>query len=84
VLNAETDDHARPIVPDHTKRIIFKKSWSNSKWINSAKKHGVMLLAPFLDLGTADRICVRNKDTKKELENKGFKNVCVWRAKVER
>lgn len=67
-------------MPD--KRRIFKYSWKKSKWLNYAKKNAVQMVVPSLDLRTANKIFVRNKTTKNQLELMGFKNINVKRIKL--
>ncbi|MFC1697133.1 hypothetical protein ACFL1H_02275 [Nanoarchaeota archaeon] len=74
--------------PEHMtpyyERLLFKPSYTKSKWLWYAKKnpHSVQLVVPKLNLAEADRIWCRNKKTKKYLEDLGFSNVEVQRIKV--
>jgi hypothetical protein len=81
VLNSS---HKQYQITDYEKRLIFKPSWNKSDWLRKAKKspHSVQLVAPSLYLPDADRIWVRNPQTKAVLEAKGFENVQVKRIKI--
>ena len=67
------------------KRWIFKYSWNRSKWLRKAANDScsVMCVVPKLDIRRADRIWVRNKKTKKTLENMGFENIFVKRIPID-
>ncbi|HLC55270.1 MAG TPA: hypothetical protein VJJ75_01920, partial [Candidatus Nanoarchaeia archaeon] len=71
-------------LPKNYKNLLFKPSWSRSKWERHAQKHPgcVQLVAPSLDLRLSERIWVRNKETKQILLNMGFENVEVRRIPV--
>lgn len=77
VLNANPDYK----ITNYEKRLIFKPSWSKSKWLRKAKKepHSIQLVTPMLYLPNAARILVRNHQTKKLLEEIGFNNIEVRR-----
>lgn len=73
-------------VKPHEKRMIFKYSWTKSRWLREARKpknYGVQMVTPELDLRTAERIWTRNQQTKKKLEDMGFRNVIVKRLKLQ-
>lgn len=78
VLNAENRDYQ---ITDHEKRLIFKPSWSKSKWLREARKepHSVQMVTPAMYLPDASRSWVRNQQTKKHLEQMGFYDVEVKR-----
>lgn len=59
---------------NYEKRLIFKPSWPRSRWIRYAKRnpHSVQLVVPRIDLSLAERIWVRNRATKSDLEAIGF------------
>ncbi len=82
VLNAGYKNYQ---MSDYEKRLIFKPSWSKSKWLKKAKKdpHSVQLVTSSLYLPDAKRILVRNQQTKKLLESSGFENVEVRRLILE-
>lgn len=63
---------------------IFKPSYTKSDWMRYAKKnpHSVQFIMPELDLAKADLVSVRNKETQKQLQDKGFGNVEVRRIPV--
>jgi len=74
VLNASYNNYQ---VTDYEKRLIFKPSWSKSKWLRKSKKdpHSVQLVTPKLYLPNAKRIWVRNQRTQKLLTSIGFDNI---------
>jgi len=74
VLNA---GHKNYQITDYEKRLIFKPSWLKSKWLRKARKepHSVQLITPELCLPDAERIWVRNQQTKKLLTAMEFNNV---------
>ncbi|MCK4614484.1 MAG: hypothetical protein KAU14_06750 [Thermoplasmata archaeon] len=82
VLNASYKDYQ---MTDYEKRLIFKPSWQKSKWLRKANKnpHSVQLITKTLYLPGAERIWVRNRQTKKLLEFRGFRNVEVKRIRLE-
>lgn len=82
VLNASYKNYK---MTDCEKRLIFKPSWPKSKWLRKARneQHSVQLVAPSLYLPNAGRIWVRNQQTKKLLEAKGFENIEVKRLLLE-
>jgi len=61
--------------------LIFKPTWDKDRWINAAlkKTHWVQLVVPELPLDRACEVFVRNKATKKMMEDRGFSNVNVRR-----
>lgn len=74
VLNA----YPKYEITDYEKRQIFKSSWSKSKWLRKARKdYPVQLVTSTLFLPNAERIWVRNRQTRNLLESMGFKNVEV-------
>jgi hypothetical protein len=78
------DEEKNPIKP-HEKRMIFKYSWNKARWLRESRKrknYGVQMVTPFLDLRTANRVWVRNQETKCKLEEMGFQNVKVKRIKL--
>ena len=81
VLNAEDINYQ---IPNHEKRLIFKKSWSKSKWLRKAKDSppSVQLVAPNLDLRLSERVLVRNNNTKDFLASMGFTNIHVKRVPI--
>jgi len=66
---------------DYEKRLIFKPSWEKSKWLRKAKRdpHSVQIATSSLDLTSARRVCVRNRETEYKLRELGFGNVEVRR-----
>ena len=73
-------------VSEKNKKSLFKKSYTESRWLNLARKYPgwVYYLVPKLDLPSAKEIWVRNKKTKKTLEDMGFDQVIVKRLEVEK
>jgi hypothetical protein len=65
-------------------RMIFKPSWSRSRWIRAALNgtHLVQLIAPELPLPLAKRGYVRNTKTKRIVERMGFPDITIKRVKV--
>ncbi|MDO9324521.1 MAG: hypothetical protein Q7T80_06135 [Methanoregula sp.] len=65
-------------------RMIFKPSWTRSRWIRAALNgtHSVQLVAPELPLTLAKRGYVRNSKTKRIVERMGFPDITVKRVKV--
>jgi hypothetical protein len=65
-------------------RMIFKPSWTRSRWIRAALNgtHSVQLVAPELPLTLAKRGYVRNTKTKRIVERMGFPEITVKRVKV--
>jgi hypothetical protein len=63
---------------------IFKPSWTKSRWLRSvlAGTHRVQLVTPDLPLGTAGKVRVRNRATRRLLEARGFKDVEISRMRV--
>ena len=64
---------------DYEKRLIFKPSYSELKWLGKARYKPVQLVTQKLYLPNAERIWTRNNKTKKSLESMGFENVEVRR-----
>jgi hypothetical protein len=73
-------------VTEAEKKMIFKPSWTTSRWIRAALKgtHQVQLVVPELPLDKAMGVFVRNDATRKMAEERGFKNVQVKRIDVDR
>lgn len=71
-------------ITEYERKLIFKKSWNRSRWINYAKKspHRVQLCTPLLDLRRAARVWVRNRNTREVVEEMGFTNVHVQSVSV--
>ncbi len=69
--------HKNYQMTDYEKRLIFKPSWSKSKWLGRAGKdqHSAQLVTPELYLPNAEIIWVRNQQTKRLLISMGFDNV---------
>jgi hypothetical protein len=61
-------------IPLYLKRHLFKYSWSTTKWIKEARKDPMSaeLVVPRLNLASANLISVRNNNTRKELQKRGF------------
>ncbi len=74
VLNANYKNYK---MTDYERRLIFKLSWTKSKWLRKAKKspHSVQLVTQSLHLPDAKRIWVRNQQTKSLLISMGFDNI---------
>ena len=72
-------------VTESEKMVIFKPSWTKSRWIRAALNgtHQVQLVVPELDLRNAGGVLVRNHATRKIMEVRGFRNVQVKRIKVD-
>ena len=72
-------------ITDYEKRLIFKPSWTKAKWLRKSSEypHSVQLVTSKVVLPKAARIYVKNKKTKKSLENIGFSNVDVKRITLE-
>lgn len=66
---------------EYEKRLVFKYHRKKDDWLKKSK-HGVQLVVPELDLRTANRIWVRNRDTQIILQKMGFDNVFVKRVKL--
>ena len=68
-------------VSEYEKRLIFKPSWTKSRWLRKAEEHPdtVQLVSPKIYLPDAKRILVRNQETAKTLELMGFENIEVRR-----
>ena len=80
-LNAS---HKNYQMTDYEKRLIFKQSWPKPRWLKKAKSIlPVQLVTPSLYLPDAQRILVRNQQTKKLLESMGFENIEVRRIILE-
>lgn len=71
-------------VSEAERRMIFKPSWTRSRWISASRKgtHRVQLVAPAVPLQCAERGYVRNSITCLMLEKRGFTNIEVKRVKV--
>lgn len=82
VLNAS---HKNYRMTDYEKKLIFKPSWPRSKWLGKAREnfHSVQLVTPTLRLPGAERVWVRNKQTRRLLESMGFEDVGVKRVLLE-
>lgn len=83
VLNAENRDYQ---ITDHEKRLIFKPSWSKSRWLRRAREEpqDVQMTTPTLNLPDASRTWVKNNHTKKTLEQMGFNCVEVKRMPCDK
>jgi hypothetical protein len=83
VLNAQYSSH---ILTDYEQRLVLKPSYTKARWLLKARKNpgSVQLVVPKLYLPDAKRVWVRNKKTKKLLEDMGFENVRVKRIPVDR
>lgn len=77
-LNASNNNYH---VTEYEKRLMFKPSWTRSRWLRKAEQRPdtVQLVTPELYLPDAKRIWVRNKETKRKSESIGFGNVEVRR-----
>ncbi len=66
-------------ISNYKKRLIFKPSWSKSRWLRKAKDEpdSVQLITSKLNLPNAKRISVRNNQTKKLLENIEIRRMLV-------
>lgn len=82
VLNSS---HKNYQMTDYEKRLIFKPSWPKLKWLKNVEKKpsSVQLVTRSLHLPDAKRVRVRNQQTKKLLEFRGFENVEVRRIILE-
>ena len=82
-LNAKLNGYD---VSDYERRLIFKPSWAESRWLKKAGEDpfSVQLVAPSLDLREAKRIWTRNNSTKRKLDGMGFANVEVKRLPCDR
>ena len=83
VLNAEGQDHR---IPNYDKIMLFQKEFTKEDWLQRAKDlpHTIQLVTPKLYLPDAKRIWVRNKKTKKRLEDMGFENIEVKRLEIDK
>lgn len=83
VLNS---GHKNYKINSWARKLIFRETWDKEKWISHAAKNpgSVQYVVPELDLRKADSIWVRNKETQKNLEKRGFQNVAVKRLAVDR
>jgi hypothetical protein len=65
-------------------KMIFKPSWSRSRWLQAARNgtHDIQLAAPKLPLDQATRIWVRNTRTREILLSRGFRDPEVKRVLV--
>jgi hypothetical protein len=70
---------------DHEKRLIFKPSWTKSRWLKKAEKtpHSVQLVTSSLYLPDAQRIWTRNQQAKELLTFMRFENVESKRLLIE-
>lgn len=77
--------HKNYQMTDYEKRLIFKPSWPKPKWLRKARRdqHSVQLVVPELYLPDAERIWVRNQQTKELLTSMGFNNVESRRLVLE-
>ena len=82
VLNSEYKNYE---LTDYETRLIFKPSYKKSDWLRKAGREAasVQIVTKSLHLPDAARIWVRNKKTKKLLDDKGFNNVEVRRLIIE-
>ncbi len=82
VLNSNYKNYQ---MTDYEKRLIFKPSWSKSKWLRKAKNepHSVQLITEELYLPDVHRIWVRNRNREHLLTVMGFENVRVQRLFLE-
>jgi len=65
-------------------KMIFKPSWTRSRWLHAAKNSlAVDLLMQDLPLDTAAGVCVRNRATQNLMEEMGFRNVEIARIPVD-
>jgi len=81
---ALNSSHKNYQLSNYEKRLIFKHSWSKTRWLRYARQqsHSVQLVLPMLDLRKAGEVWTRNSTTKKCLEEMGFENVEVRRISV--
>jgi len=72
-------------VSNAEKKMIFKPSWPESRWIQAAlhESHSVQLVTQELPLDTALKVRVRNSTTRHILEEIGFRNVTTFRMRVD-
>lgn len=72
-------------VTNYEKKLIFKPSWSKSRWLRKAREnpHSVQLVTSELYLPEASRVWARNKLTQQLLISNGFKQVEVKRLFLE-
>jgi hypothetical protein len=72
-------------VSNAEKKMIFKPSWTKSRWIQAAlhESHSVQLVTQELPLDTALKVRVRNAATRQLLEEKGFRNAEIFRLRVD-
>lgn len=63
---------------------LFRPSWNHNDWVSYANRnpHSVQYVVPQLDLRDADLVVVRNKETEKEMKNRGFSHVVVERTNM--
>jgi hypothetical protein len=66
------------------KMMIFKSSWTTSRWLRAAlhRTHSVQLVTPELPLNTAVKVRVRNMATRRLLKDRGFKDVEIFRMRA--
>ena len=72
-------------VSNAEKKMIFKPSWTKSRWIRASlhETHRVQLVTQELPLDTALKVRVRNSTTRHLLEGMGFRNVTTLRTPVD-
>jgi hypothetical protein len=82
IMNSTTSNRK---VDSLDEKYTLKRSWTKSKWLKKAKKdpHSVQMVTSSLYLPDAKGVYVRNKQTKKTLEEMGFENVEVRRILLE-
>lgn len=73
-------------VTDAERKMIFKPSWTKSRWIRAARNctHSVQLAARELPLEGAQRVYVRNIKTRKKIRQMGFPDPEVVRIPLVR
>lgn len=76
VLNSGHNNYK---ITEYEKKLIFKPSWSKSKWLAKARKEpgSVQLVTPKLDLSISKRVHARNTKTKKALISLGFDDIKI-------
>ena len=82
VLNSSHNNYQ---MTEYEKRLIFKPSWTKSRWLRKAteRPHTVQFVTERLCLPDAGRIWTHNSKTKLRLEKMGFRNVAVKQISVE-
>ena len=73
--------HSNYQISNWAKKLIFRPTWDRDRWLGYARRkpHSVQLIVPELDISRAERIWVRNRETKKHLEGLEFANIAVRR-----